>query len=113
MTGFLSGMPAIETLRSGERAPLRVGDFIARVVYSLQCFGLKAVKRRSPFHRFHNGSQAGGFRDRMAHVRTRRSTFVLASYAAIVLAFRLGLEHSSIGRGLGGNFRYAFASFAL
>src|SRR5581483_12145763 len=36
--------------------------------------------------------------DRMAHVRTHRSTLALAFYAAILLAFRLGLEQSSIGR---------------
>ena len=51
--------------------------------------------------------------DRMAHVRTHRSTLALAGYAAILLAFRLGLEQSSIGRELGGHFRYAFAGFAL
>src|SRR5438874_1460001 len=47
------------------------------------------------------------------NVRSNRSTFALASYAAIVLAFRIGLEQSSVGRELGSNFRYAFANFAF
>src|SRR5437868_11299947 len=46
-------------------------------------------------------------------MRSHRTTWALASYAAIVLAFRLGLERSSVSRGLGENFRYAFASFSL
>ena len=49
----------------------------------------------------------------MAQVKSHRTTWALGTYATLVLMFRIGLEQSSMGRELGGNFRYAFASFAL
>lgn len=42
-----------------------------------------------------------------------RTTWALASYAAIVLAFRLGLPRSTAGLSLGANLAPGFASFAL
>jgi uncharacterized protein len=42
-----------------------------------------------------------------------RTTWALASYAAIVLAFRLGLARSTVGLSLGANLAPGFASFAL
>jgi membrane protease YdiL (CAAX protease family) len=46
-------------------------------------------------------------------VRSKRTTWALASYAAIVFAFRYGVERSSIGLALGSQLVVAFASFAL
>lgn len=45
-------------------------------------------------------------------VRSKRTTWALASYAAIIFAFRYGLERSSIGAALGSQLVVAFASFA-
>jgi membrane protease YdiL (CAAX protease family) len=46
-------------------------------------------------------------------VRLNRTTLALATYAAILYAFRSGLERSSLGHALGTHLRFAFASFAL
>ena len=46
-------------------------------------------------------------------VRVNRTTWVLASYAAILYVLRVGLEGSSLGQALGPHLRFAFASFAL
>ncbi len=46
-------------------------------------------------------------------MRSKRTTWALASYAAIIFAFRYGLERSSIGAALGSQLVVAFASFAL
>jgi hypothetical protein len=45
-------------------------------------------------------------------VRSHRTTWALASYAVIILAFRFGLERSSIGEALGPHLAAAFSSFA-
>ena len=46
-------------------------------------------------------------------MRSRRTTLALASYAAIIFAFRYGLERSSLGLALGAQMAVAFSSFAL
>lgn len=46
-------------------------------------------------------------------MRSKRTTWALASYAAIVFAFRYGVERSPIGLALGSQIVVAFASFAL
>lgn len=46
-------------------------------------------------------------------VRSKRTTWALASYAAIIFVFRYGAERSSIGAALGTQLVVAFASFAL
>jgi hypothetical protein len=46
-------------------------------------------------------------------VRSRRTTWALASYAIIVFAFRFGLERSAIGQMLGAHLPMALSSFAL
>jgi len=46
-------------------------------------------------------------------VRVNRTTWALASYAAILYVLRVGLEGSSLGQALGPHLRFAFASFAL
>ena len=46
-------------------------------------------------------------------MKNTRITWALASYAAIVLAFRLGLARSTVGLSLGANLAAGFASFAL
>jgi membrane protease YdiL (CAAX protease family) len=46
-------------------------------------------------------------------VRSRRTTWALASYAVIVFAFRFGLERSTIGQVLGARLPLAFSSVTL
>ena len=46
-------------------------------------------------------------------MRNKRTTWALASYAAIIFAFRYGVERSSIGVALGSRLVVAFTSFAL
>ena len=46
-------------------------------------------------------------------MRSRRTTWALASYAVIVFAFRFGLERSTIGQMLGARLPLAFSTFAL
>ena len=46
-------------------------------------------------------------------MRSNRTTWALASYAAIIFAFRYGVERSSIGAALGSQLVVVFASFAL
>lgn len=46
-------------------------------------------------------------------MKGRNTTWALASYAAIVFAFRYGLERSAVGQVLGGHLPLAFSSFAL
>ncbi len=46
-------------------------------------------------------------------MRSKRTTWALASYAAIIFAFRYGVERSSIGVALGSQLVAAFSSFAL
>lgn len=46
-------------------------------------------------------------------MKLNRTTLGLATYAAILYAFRSGLERSSLGQALGVHLRFAFAGFAL
>jgi len=46
-------------------------------------------------------------------VRSRRTTWALASYAAIIFAFRYEVERSSIGLVIGPQLIAAFSSFGL
>lgn len=46
-------------------------------------------------------------------MRSARTTWALASYAAIIFAFRYGVERSAIGVALGSQLVLAFTSFAL
>ncbi len=46
-------------------------------------------------------------------MRSKRTTWALASYAAIIFVFRYAVERSSIGAALGSQLVVAFASFAL
>ena len=46
-------------------------------------------------------------------MKNTRTTWALASYAAIVLAFRIGLARSTVGLSLGADLTPAFASFLL